>query len=60
MLVFFPRASPVVRDIYIQDQGVAGTFDKPTSYPYCVWERKAAHINWSMVTCQGSTRSKIP
>ena len=24
-----------------------------------VWEREA-HINWSMVTCQGSTRSELP
>ena len=24
-----------------------------------VWEREA-HINWSMATCQGSTRSELP
>ena len=24
-----------------------------------LWEREA-HINWSMVTCQGSTRSELP
>ena len=27
----------------------------PTSYQKWVWEREA-HIDWSMVTCQGSTR----
>ena len=27
--------------------------------PLAVWEREA-HINWSMVTCQGSTRSELP
>ena len=32
-----------------------GTSDMPTSYQLWVWEREA-HINWSMVTCQGSTR----
>ena len=26
---------------------------------YMVWEIEA-HINWSMVTCQGSTRSELP
>ena len=36
-----------------------GTFNMPTSYQEWVWEREA-HINWSMVTCQGSTRSELP
>ena len=37
----------------------AGTFNTPTSYQQWVWEREA-HINWSMVTCQGgSTRSEL-
>ena len=31
----------------------------PTSYQQWVWEGEA-HINWSMVTYQGSTRSKLP
>ena len=35
------------------------TFNMPTSYQYWVWEREA-HINWSMVTCQSSTRSELP
>ena len=30
-----------------------------TSYQEWVWE-KEAYINWSMVTCQGSTRSELP
>ena len=30
-----------------------------TSYQKWVWEREA-HINWSMKTCQGSTRSELP
>ena len=29
----------------------------PTSYQHWVWEREA-HISWSMMTCQGSTRSR--
>ena len=37
----------------------AGTFNMPTSYQLWVWE-KEANINWSMVTCQGSTRSELP
>ena len=36
-----------------------GTFNMPTSYQESAWEREA-HINWSMVTYQGSTRSKLP
>ena len=35
------------------------TFNMPPSYQYWVWEREA-NINWSMVTCQGSTRSELP
>ena len=31
----------------------------PTSYQQWVWERDA-HIYWSMVTCQGSTRLEVP
>ena len=27
--------------------------------PIIVWEREA-HINWPMVTCQGSTLSELP
>ena len=38
---------------------IAGTFNMPTSYQQWVWEREA-HMNWSMVTCQGSTRSELP
>ena len=30
-----------------------------TSYLWWMWE-KQVHINWSMATCQGSTRSKLP
>ena len=37
----------------------AGTFNIPTSYQYCVWEREA-NINGSMVICQGSTHSELP
>ena len=37
----------------------AGTFNMPTSYQQWVWEREA-NVNWSMVTCQGSTRSELP
>ena len=37
----------------------AGTFNMPTSYQQRVWGREA-HINWSMVTCQRSTRSELP
>ena len=37
----------------------AGTFNMPTSYQKWVWEREA-RINWSMVICQGSTRSELP
>ena len=37
----------------------SGTFNMPTSYQQWVWEREA-HINWSMVTCQGRTRSELP
>ena len=44
---------------YIHIHNTAGTFNMPTPYQQCVWERKA-HINWSMVTCQGSTRSEVP
>ena len=36
----------------------AGTFNMPTSYQKRVWEREA-HINWSMATFQGSTRSEL-
>ena len=36
----------------------AGTFNMPTSYQQWVWEREA-NIIWSMVTCQGSTRSEL-
>ena len=39
-------------------RSIAGTFDMPTSYQWWVWEREA-HINWSMVTYQGSTRSEL-
>ena len=42
--------------------GINGTYTRryfqhstTTSYQQWVWEREA-HINWSMVTCQGSTR----
>ena len=38
---------------------LAGTFNMPSSYQTWVWEREA-HINWSMMTCQGSTRSELP
>ena len=31
----------------------------PTSYQQWVWEREA-NINWSVVICQGSTRSELP
>ena len=37
----------------------AGTFNMPTPYRQWVWERKA-YMNWSMVPCQGSTRSELP
>ena len=37
---------------------IAGTFNIPTSYQQWVWEREA-HSNWSMVICQGSTRSEL-
>ena len=37
----------------------AGTFNMPTLYQKWVWEREA-HINWSMMTCQGCTRSELP
>ena len=37
----------------------AGTFNMPTSYQQWVWEREA-NIDWSMVICQGSTRSELP
>ena len=36
----------------------AGTFNIPTSYQQGVWEREA-HINGSMMTCHGSTRSEL-
>ena len=36
-----------------------GTFNMPTSYQQWVWEIKA-YFYWSMVTCQGSTRSELP
>ena len=36
----------------------AGTFNMPTSYQQWLCEREA-NINWSMVTCQGSTRSEL-
>ena len=35
------------------------TFNMPTSYQSWVWEIGAL-INWSMVTCQGRTRSELP
>ena len=35
------------------------TFNTSTSCQSWVWE-KEAHVNWSMVTCQGSTRSALP
>ena len=38
---------------------IAGTFNMPTPYQQWVWQREA-HIDWSMVTCQGSTRSELP
>ena len=37
----------------------AGTFNMSASYQKWVWEREA-HINWSMMTCQGSTRLELP
>ena len=37
----------------------AGTFNMPTLYQLWVWEREA-NIDWSMVICQGSTRSELP
>ena len=36
-----------------------GTFNMPTPYRWWVWEREA-HINWSMVICQGNTRLELP
>ena len=36
------------------DVMVARIFNMPTSYQWWVWEREA-HINWSLMTCQGST-----
>ena len=44
---------------YYTDPSYAGTFNMPTSYQWWVWEREAL-INWSMVTCQGSTRLELP
>ena len=38
---------------------LAGSFVMLTSYQSWVWKREA-HINWSMVTCQGNTRSGLP
>ena len=43
---------------YIYIYTFAGTFNTPTSYQSWAWEREA-HINWSIVTCQGSTRSEL-
>ena len=37
----------------------AGTFNMPTSYQLWGWGRKE-NINWSMVTCQDSTRLELP
>ena len=37
----------------------AGAFNMPTSYQQWMWEREA-YIDWSKVTCQGSTRSELP
>ena len=37
----------------------AGTSNVTTSYQQWVWEREA-NIDWSMVICQGSTRSELP
>ena len=34
-------------------------FNMLTSYHQWVWQREA-HINWSMLTCQGSTRLELP
>ena len=34
-------------------------FNIPTSYQQWVWEREA-HIIWSLVTCEDSTRSELP
>ena len=34
-------------------------FNMPTAYQQWVWEREV-HINWSMVTCHGSTHSELP
>ena len=38
---------------------IAGTFNMPTSYQWWVREREA-NMNWSMVTCKGSTRLELP
>ena len=47
------------RYIFVAPQGTADAFNMATSYQQWVWEREA-NINWSMVTCQGSTRSELP
>ena len=42
-----------------QSTSIAVTFNMPTLYQQWVREREA-HIDWSMVTCQGSTHSELP
>ena len=54
-----PKADGPQRDRLMPIASVAGTFNMPTSYRQWVWKREA-FINWSMATCQGSTRSELP
>ena len=51
--------SPITEGSDLPSYGTAGTFNMPTLYQQRVWEREA-NINWSMVTCQGSTRLELP
>ena len=48
-----------VRCSLVSRELLADTFNMPTLYQKWVWEREA-HINWSMVTCQDSTRLELP
>ena len=53
LLVYLPTTPPVLLTCYNM------TINITTPYQEWVWEIEA-HINWPVVTCQGSTRLELP
>ena len=53
------KVSGLVLILLLIVEFTSGAFNMPTSHRKWVWEREA-HINWSTMTCPGSTRSELP